>query len=187
MGDGGWLLQSCCYAGVDVTLGLSVSKHYLEERGRGARPRDHGTGRVLGMGNMHSNRFQLEVIINSPIELVHVKRIEAAMATEAELCACYDDPEEIRLLNLEWWFIAVRIQDHCPISHLPPPYPLSSILYPLPFPSPVSSLRSPLPPAFPLPEPEKQDEKRDEREGEEDRATLVVDVGINHLGATVHA
>jgi len=32
-------------------------------------------------------------------ELVHVKRLELAQATDAELRACYDDPEEIRLLN----------------------------------------------------------------------------------------
>ncbi len=32
-------------------------------------------------------------------ELVHVKRPQVVPATEAELRACYDDPEEIRLLN----------------------------------------------------------------------------------------
>jgi hypothetical protein len=36
---------------------------------------------------------------NELFELVHVKRIEAVPATETELRACYDDPEEIRLLN----------------------------------------------------------------------------------------
>ncbi len=32
-------------------------------------------------------------------ELVHVKRPQVRPATEAELRACYDDAEEIRLLN----------------------------------------------------------------------------------------
>jgi len=36
---------------------------------------------------------------NELFELVHVKRIEAVPATEAQLCACYDDPEEVALLN----------------------------------------------------------------------------------------
>jgi hypothetical protein len=32
-------------------------------------------------------------------QLVHVKRTEVIPASEAELHACYEDPEEIRLLN----------------------------------------------------------------------------------------
>ncbi len=32
-------------------------------------------------------------------ELVHVKRLEVRPATDAELHACYDDPDEIRLVN----------------------------------------------------------------------------------------
>jgi hypothetical protein len=32
-------------------------------------------------------------------ELVHVKRPEVVPASHVELRACYDDPEEIRLLN----------------------------------------------------------------------------------------
>ena len=36
---------------------------------------------------------------NELFELVHVKRLEAMPPTETELRACYDDPEEIRLLN----------------------------------------------------------------------------------------
>jgi hypothetical protein len=32
-------------------------------------------------------------------ELVHIRRPQVRPATEAELRACYDDPEEIRLLN----------------------------------------------------------------------------------------
>jgi hypothetical protein len=32
-------------------------------------------------------------------QLVHVKRTEVIPASEAELYACYEDPEEIRLLN----------------------------------------------------------------------------------------
>jgi hypothetical protein len=32
-------------------------------------------------------------------ELVHIKRVDVAPATLAELRACADDPDEIRLLN----------------------------------------------------------------------------------------
>jgi hypothetical protein len=36
---------------------------------------------------------------NELFELVHVKRLEAMPASETELRACYNDAEEVRLLN----------------------------------------------------------------------------------------